>query len=152
VNAEEILWMKSNLGVDGFVENAMRSGATHNLITDLLLQYGLVGCVLYLTATLVAIRFFIRLYRTINSAQVLPKALAGSMAIYLPMFFIYSLLGGGFFPVIAALMAGLIRAHLVNFSTSETFDQESEKSALSYSSGRLGPDSPAFGRKLNRIH
>lgn len=152
VNAEEILWMKNNLGVDGFVENAMRSGATHNLITDLLLQYGLVGCVLYLIASLVAIRFFIRLYRTINPAQVLPKALAGSMAIYLPMFFIYSLLGGGFFPVIAALMAGLIRAHLVTFPTSETFDQESKKTAFSYFSGRLATDSPAFGQKLKQIH
>jgi hypothetical protein len=110
----EAEFMKNRFGIDGFVENAMRGGRTHNLATDLLLQYGLVGCVLYLIAYIKIIRFIFLLHRAIPTSEIAPKAMAGAMVVYLPMMFFYQLLGGTFMPIIVALVVGLIRAHLIN--------------------------------------
>jgi len=100
-------------GIDGFVENAMRSGRTHNLLTDLLMQYGIIGCILYLLAYLTVIRFYFRLNAAIAHTEVVAKALAGAMVVYLPLMMVYQLAGGTFMPAVAALMIGLIRAQLV---------------------------------------
>lgn len=111
---EEALYSKNRFGVSGFVDNAMRSGATHNLVTDLLLQYGLIGCTLYLASYLAIIRFVLRLYRRLPPDQVECIALAGAMVIYLPFQFLADALGGGFIPIVAALVVGLIRVQLVS--------------------------------------
>lgn len=99
--------------LDGFIENCLRTGGVHNLLGDLLLQYGLVGCFLYLLAYLAVLRFFWRLSSTIPPTNPLAKSLAGAMKIYLPLMFIYQLLGGTFLPIEAALVVGLIRASLL---------------------------------------
>jgi len=112
ITAEDAMSLKGR-GIDGFVENAMRSGRTHNLVTDLLIQYGIVGCVLYLLAYLAVIRFYIRLNSAIAHTEVVAKALAGAMVVYLPLMMVYQLAGGTFMPAVAALMVGLIRAQLV---------------------------------------
>jgi hypothetical protein len=112
ITQEDAMIMRGR-GIDGFVYNAVRSGRTHNMITDLLLQYGLIGCGLYVLAYLAVIRFFFRLARTIPSTETLAKALAGAMAIYLPLMFVYQALGGTFMPAVAALMVGLVRVQLV---------------------------------------
>ncbi|WP_193210819.1 hypothetical protein [Luteolibacter marinus] len=109
---DDALYMGQRFGIDGFVENAMRSGRTHNLLTDLLLQYGLVGATLYLTAYVAIIRFFWKLYRVIGRENPVPKAIVGAMAIYLPLIFVYQLLGGQFMPSVAALVLGITRAGL----------------------------------------
>ena len=98
---------------DGFIENCLRTGGVHNLVGDLLLQFGLVGCFLYLFTYAAAIRFFWRLSSTIPPTNPLAKSLAGAMKIYLPLMFIYQLLGGTFLPMEAALVVGLIRASLL---------------------------------------
>ena len=103
--------------LDEFVENAMRTGGTHNLLTDLLLQYGLVGCALYLLAYLSVIRFVWRLTLTIPDSEPLAKSLAGAMKIYLPLMLAYQLLGGTFLPMEVALVIGLVRALLYQSSS-----------------------------------
>ncbi len=111
---EDALHYRS-MGDSGFVENALRSGRTHNLVTDLLLQYGAIGLALYLAAYLAVIRYYWRLARLVPQEAVVPKALAGAMKIYLPLMLVYQLLGGGFMPSVAALVIGLIRADLITF-------------------------------------
>jgi uncharacterized membrane protein YidH (DUF202 family) len=44
-------------GYEAAMRTALRRGATHNLLTDLLVIYGLVGCVLYLVAYFSFMRF-----------------------------------------------------------------------------------------------
>ena len=100
-------------GIDEFVDTAVRTGATHNLLTDLLLQYGLTGCTLYLLGFVFVIRFFWRLSKAIPPSEPLSRSLAEAMAIYLPLLLIGSLLGGGFLPMEAALIIGLIRASIL---------------------------------------
>ena len=95
----------------------MRTGGTHNLLTDLLLQYGLVGCILYLLAYLSVIRFVWRLTLTIPDSEPLAKSLAGAMKIYLPLMLIYQLLGGTYLPMEVALVIGLVRALLFQSSS-----------------------------------
>lgn len=105
---------KSGLSeMDQFVEDTMRTGATHNLVTDLLLQYGLLGCALYLLGYLAIIRFFWRLHRTIPESEGIAKSITGAIKIYLPLMFIYQLLGGTYLPTEVALCIGLIRSCLL---------------------------------------
>jgi O-antigen ligase len=106
-------YLKKRYGADGFVEAAIRSGRTHNMITDLLLQYGLVGCLLYILAYLMVIRFMFRLRRALRDDHGIVKALLDAMVIYLPIIFIYQSLGGTFMPVLVALIVGLVRAQVV---------------------------------------
>ncbi len=101
------------MGTDGFIENALRSGRTHNMITDLLLQYGAIGLALYLVAYMAVIRYYWRLAAIIPREVTLSKALAEAMKIYLPLMFVYQMLGGNYMPSVAALVVGLIRADLI---------------------------------------
>jgi O-antigen ligase len=44
-------------GYEAAIRTALRRGATHNLLTDLLVAYGLVGCVLFLVTYFSIARF-----------------------------------------------------------------------------------------------
>lgn len=112
VSASESIEVAGGSEIDRFVVATMRSGRTHNLITDLLIQYGLVGLVLYLTAYVIVIRFVLRLYRSISERESLSKALAGALLLYVPLMFVYQLWGGGYMPMFVPLLIGLIRGHL----------------------------------------
>jgi hypothetical protein len=50
-------------GFEALLETAQRRGATHNFLSDLLIAYGLVGCVLHLALYLSILYFLWRLYR-----------------------------------------------------------------------------------------
>ena len=115
INHEEALFIVQTLGDHGFVINAVKSGRTHNLISDLLLQYGLVGFVFYILAYCSVIIFYIRLYRNFPHELQLEKSLCGAVAMYLPFIFVYQLAGGQFMPIIAALAVGILRARLLDY-------------------------------------
>ncbi|MDQ6623529.1 MAG: O-antigen ligase family protein [Verrucomicrobiota bacterium] len=51
-------------GYEALIETSIRRGATHNLVTDMLVAYGIIGCVLYFGVYLAMIRFLWRLYRS----------------------------------------------------------------------------------------
>lgn len=107
-------FLKKSFGVDGFVMAALISGRSHNLLSDLLLQYGIVGATLYLLAYLSVIWYFYRLVKVIPKDAEITRSVAGAMLIYLPLVMIYQLLGGQFMPIVAALCVGLIRADLIH--------------------------------------
>ncbi len=50
-------------GYEALMTSSLRRGATHNLLTDLLVAYGLVGCVIYIVAYLFLVRFLWRIRR-----------------------------------------------------------------------------------------
>lgn len=106
---------KNRLGNWGFVINAMRAGRTHNLITDLLLQYGIIGAVIYFSGYIAVIFFLIRLARTIPDELFSLKAIVGAIAIYTPFIFVYQLFGGRYLPVVVPLVLGIARAVLVKY-------------------------------------
>jgi hypothetical protein len=109
---DDATYINQKYGLDGFVMNAMRSGRTHNLITDLLIQYGLVGCILYLTAYIVVISYYFRLWKSMPKSEPVLGSLVGAVAIYLPVVFIYQIFGANYMPSIAVLVLGIARSHL----------------------------------------
>lgn len=129
-------YTKQTLGWDGFVINALKAGRTHNMITDLLVQYGIIGLVLYVTAYLSVIRFYWKLDRFLPAEAVWSKALAGSMKLYLPLSMIYNMAGGNYMPTVAALVIGLIRADLVTFHRTPALAADPNR-------GQGSPDVPA---------
>lgn len=135
ISWEDAYYVGQKYGLDGFVMNAMRSGRTHNLVTDLLLQYGIVGCVLYLTAFLWVAVFFRRLWRVTRECDPMARSLVGAMMIYLPPIFVYQVVGGTFMPSIAVLVLGITRSHLVMFRRPVA---ELEQAAPQHARGRIG--------------
>ena len=119
ITGEEASYVKERLGKDGFVLNAMKSGRTHNLITDLLLQYGLIGCILYIISYLMVIRYMLKLRKALTDEDGVVKWLMDAMAIYLPLMFVYQALGGTYMPIVVPLIIGLVRAHLVTLKNRE---------------------------------
>jgi hypothetical protein len=103
--------------------NALRSGRTHNLLTDLLLQYGIFGCVLYLASYIAVIIYFWRLAKVIDNREGEVKALVLSMVVYLPAAFLYALVGGTYMPSIAVLVIGITRSHLATLRATEPISQ-----------------------------
>jgi O-antigen ligase len=53
-------------GYEAIMQSALRRGATHNLITDLLITFGLIGCVIYLLMYFAIILYLWQLHRSRN--------------------------------------------------------------------------------------
>ena len=130
ITADEAEYINDHFGKEGFVMNAMKSGRTHNMITDLLLQYGLVGCILYLAANFMVMRFVWKLRKNLSDEDGVTKSIADAMAIYTPFIFVYFTLSGNFMPIVIPLMIGLIRSHLVTLKRREPLPRPAEVPAL----------------------
>jgi hypothetical protein len=84
-------------GFEALIQTSLRRGATHNLLTDLLVTYGLIGCLLYLTVYVALIRFAWKVYRTRGlSPPAVNLALVCLIGSLLGLF--YGLVGGGSYP------------------------------------------------------
>jgi hypothetical protein len=79
------------------MEASLRRGATHNLISDLLVTYGLMGCILYYALMLAILRFLWRVYRT-STVALLPRAFSLFCLITYASYLIVSSVGGGLAP------------------------------------------------------
>ena len=113
VSPEEISYMRNTVGEAGFADLAARTGATHNLVSDLLLQYGLIGLVLYYGAFLSLILYVRSVSKKLPSEMLASKAICDFMKAYLPLLLIYDSLGGGWVPVYVPLLLGIVRADLL---------------------------------------
>lgn len=101
---------------------SLRRGATHNLLTDLLVAFGLVGCILYYALVIAIIRFFWMIYRTRDLPPgVLALSLMGfvASATYLAI----ATVGGGFFSVEMIWILIVIIATLYRHRPKEVTDR-----------------------------
>ena len=84
-------------GYEAVIQSSLRRGATHNLISDLLVAYGVIGLILYLTVCAALGRFLWYVYRLRNltapAANLTLVTLVGSGS-----WFFYALLAGTFYP------------------------------------------------------
>jgi hypothetical protein len=80
-------------GYEAIMESSLRRGATHNLVTDLLVAYGLIGCALY-AAAYWSITWF--LWRLCRSRELSPQALDLVLVAFVGMavFLAYDTIGG----------------------------------------------------------
>lgn len=105
-------------------ESSLRRGATHNLVTDLLITYGLVGCILYYCLMFAIIRFLWYVYRSGRApAAVQPIALF-CLITYASYLLIATVEGGTFLPETIWLLILLITA-FHHFSPGE-FDSQTQ--------------------------
>jgi len=103
------------------IESSLRRGATHNMVTDLLVIFGLIGLVLY-TCLYFSLLFFLwKLYRS-SEIDEMARALALVLFVSLGFNFVYGVVGGANFPVTMAwlyviLMAYVKRQHALREQT-----------------------------------
>ena len=111
-------------GFESLKETSLRRGATHNLVTDLLVTYGLVGCVLYYSLILAIIRFLWKAYRSPDTsfvAQALSLFCLIGYASNLPI----ATVGGGIYPIDMILLLILTIATLHHSQRRETAQEPS---------------------------
>jgi O-antigen ligase len=100
-------------GYEAMMESSLRRGATHNHLTDLLVTYGLIGCILYYCLVLAIILFLWAVYRSANIPPVVkPLRLLCLMSSL--EYVVYASIGGGFYPteqvwLLIVLLAALYR-------------------------------------------
>lgn len=84
-------------GYEALIQTALRRGATHNLITDLLVAYGIIGLVLYFTVYFALIRFLWKLHR---APSLSPAALNLTLVLLVGSLFalLLDITSGGYFP------------------------------------------------------
>lgn len=131
---------------DATLESSLRRGATHNMITDLLVIFGLIGLVLYCCLYFALMFFLWCLYRS-SEVDEIAKALTLVLLISLAFNFAYGVLGGANFPVTLAwfyviLIAYVKSQHALREQDSRPTIQPPRKTVVS--------QVPAYGRPALR--
>jgi O-antigen ligase len=91
-------------------ESSLRRGATHNLVTDLLITYGLIGCVLYYVLILAILRFLWFVYRSRKTPPAVQPLAFFCVITYASYIIIATVGGGTFLPDVVWLFIVLISA------------------------------------------
>ncbi|MGI8820710.1 MAG: O-antigen ligase family protein [Chthoniobacterales bacterium] len=86
-------------GYEGMKETSLRRGATHNLLSDLLVTYGLVGCLLYYCVILATIRFLWVVYRSRKDSPQVAIPLSLLTLISFVSYLVTASIGGGYYSI-----------------------------------------------------
>lgn len=105
-------------GEDAKIASSLRRGATHNLITDHLILFGVVGLILY-CGMIVSLGLFLwRIYRAPEVRETI-RALALICFLIHSFYFVYGLLGGATFSSTLAWLIVLLFTALYRFREEE---------------------------------
>jgi O-antigen ligase len=85
-------------GFEAMQTTSLRRGTTHNLVTDLLVTYGLVGCILYYGMILAIIGFLWKVYRS-REVPAATKSLVLVCLVSTTVFLAIASVGGGYYSV-----------------------------------------------------
>jgi hypothetical protein len=97
-------------GYKAAMEASLRRGATHNLLSDLLVTYGLVGCIIYYCLILGIIRFLSSIYGSPNVSSGVRSLALFCLITYASYLLIATVAGGLFLPELIWLLVLLIAA------------------------------------------
>jgi hypothetical protein len=126
-NYDDILEKSLKGGYEGSMESSLRRGATHNLITDILLTYGLIGAILYYAILVWLILLLFFLIKRIPKDQGQRDIILVTL-IMLLYHIIYANVGGGFIPNglawLIALCVAMGNSWFVNYETKESPSRE----------------------------
>jgi O-antigen ligase len=116
--AEDYRSLQVSGGFEGTKDSSLRRGFTHNLITDLLVTYGLVGCILYYCLVLAIVFFLWTVYRSAE-VRTMVKPL-GLLCLMLSLEQVmYASIGGGFYPIDQAWLLIVLLAVLYRHEPAE---------------------------------
>jgi O-antigen ligase len=79
---------------------SLRRGATHNLITDLLVTFGITGLVIYFVLYFTLLWFLFQMYRA-SAADELARLLSFVLLVSVGFSFVYGIIAGATFPMVA---------------------------------------------------
>jgi O-antigen ligase len=85
-------------GEEGKLQTSLRRGDTHNMVTDLLVCYGICGLILFF-ATVLSFLYLVWMIRRSEHTDELGKMMALVIFVQMGYTFAYGVLGGGNFPV-----------------------------------------------------
>lgn len=102
---------KALQGEDATIESSLRRGSTHNLVTDMLVTFGLVGLTLFSALYWILLYCLWRLYRAQNLSE-LGRTLALVIFISLAFNFVYGVIGGTNFPPTMAWLYVVLIAYI----------------------------------------
>jgi len=105
-------------GYKSIMESSLRRGATHNLLGDLLVTYGLIGCLIYYSLMLGIIRFLWSTYRSSITPEPLRPLALYSLITFVSYLAIATVAGGLFLPETIWLLILLIAA-LYHYQTGD---------------------------------
>lgn len=109
-------------GYESGKESSLRRGATHSLVGDLLIAYGLVGCILYYCVILAIIRFLWTVYRSPEVPQ-----LATQLSFFCLLssigHLVYATVGGGYYPIDAVWLLIVLIAVLYRHRPVKTVEE-----------------------------
>lgn len=108
----------SIMGEDAKIETSLRRGATHNLMTDLLVTLGLVGFILYVSVVFSLAYFLWRVVRSPLAAEISSRLALVCLILHL-FVFTYGLIGGSNFSPALAWLLIMLSASLVQFPGKE---------------------------------
>ncbi len=115
---DDYLTMRISGGFEGGMESSLRRGATHNLLTDLLVTYGLIGCILYYCLVIAIILFLWAVYRSADIPPVVkPLSLLCLMSSL--EYVVYASVGGGFYPTEQAWLLIVLLTVLYRYRPAE---------------------------------
>jgi hypothetical protein len=119
--ADDLRALKRDAG-SGAMEVSLRRGATHSLVTDLLLVFGLIGFVFYVTMNITLLMLLWRLWKSPESDEI-TNSLALACFVFALFTFVYGVVGGGSMPLSLAWLLVILFAYL--------YRVEAEKAARS---------------------
>jgi O-antigen ligase len=117
-------------GYEAMKESSLRRGSTHNLLTDLLVTYGLIGCTLYYCLVLAIILFLSAVYRSADVRTVV-KALSLLCLMASLESVAYASIGGGFYPTEQVWLLIVLLSVLYKYGRAEAH-QEPSNSAFEF--------------------
>jgi O-antigen ligase len=107
---EDYRAIQRNAGM-GYMEVSLRRGATHSLVTDLLLTFGLVGFVIYMTLFVTLVILLWRIWK-MYVADPIAEPLALTCLVLTVFYLLYGILGGGGIPLVLALFVVVLFGYL----------------------------------------
>jgi hypothetical protein len=108
--ADDYRAMKRDAG-SGAMEVALRRGATHSLVSDLLLVFGLVGFVIYMTMNITLLMVLWRLWKNPETDEI-ARSLTLVCFVFGGFSLVYGIVGGGSVPLALAWLLVVLFGYL----------------------------------------
>jgi hypothetical protein len=99
---------------EAFLITNLRAGNCHALLPSALVQYGLIGAIIYYLVYVAMIGFFWRLYRRSVDMEPTIRVVAFVTAVSSTVGIIIATIGGSWFGIVPVVMLGLLRTAITN--------------------------------------
>lgn len=133
-------------GFEALIETSLRRGATHNLISDLLVSYGLIGFIMYAAVAFTLLRLLWAVYKVPNLSLAADNLVLTALVLS-GSWIVYAIVGGGFYP---AELVWFLIVLIGAFHGGTAIDRQHKGPSEAAWRKLSAPTSPGFVRLLPR--